>query len=375
VRARLRIETTAALPLQAARIAVRARRCVRDILMEKFFIVGCPRSGTTMVQQALNRHSDVAIPPETKFFFSFFGHSRRCQLRHIERLNEDLGVALPRPHAAVRSVAEGRAFYEVLARQYVARLQKPGVTHFGEKTPEHTGQLPRIRQLFPSAKIVVLTRDGRDVASSLTRMPWMPAGLYVNFLVWLYYHRLIRKAKAEGCPNLYFARYEEIVADPEKQFAGILEFLGLPYESAVAAGYGNREGIPQREYGWKERALRKITRDRVGVFQRELTGEQVATLERLGGSALRSLGYPLLTDGRAPLSLGFLLRLGWDAAAFVARLPWHSVVNELLGRAFLCGGQESSVKSQEPAAREAVPAGALRACVSTLGSWLLALGS
>jgi hypothetical protein len=37
--------------------------------MEKFFIVGCPRSGTTMVQQALNRHSRVAIPPETKYFF------------------------------------------------------------------------------------------------------------------------------------------------------------------------------------------------------------------------------------------------------------------------------------------------------------------
>jgi hypothetical protein len=328
-----------------------------------------------MVQQALNRHHRIAIPPETKFFFSFFGHSRRCQLRHIERLNDDLGITLPRPQAAVRSVPEGRAFYEMLGRQYVARLQRPGVTHFGEKTPEHTGHLPRIRQLFPRAKIVVLTRDGRDVASSLTQMPWMPAGLYVNFLVWLYYHRLIRKVKAEGWPNVYFARYEEIVADPEKQFAGILGFLGLPYEPAVAAGYGNHEGIPHREYGWKERALRKITQDRVGVFRRELTGEQIARLERLGGGALRSLGYPLLTDGKAPLSLRFLLRLGWDAAAFAARLPWHSVVNELLGRAFLCGSQESRVKGQEPAVREALPARALRGCVSTLGSWLLALGS
>jgi len=34
--------------------------------MKQFFIVGCPRSGTTMLQQALNRHPEIAIPPETK---------------------------------------------------------------------------------------------------------------------------------------------------------------------------------------------------------------------------------------------------------------------------------------------------------------------
>ena len=53
---------------------------------------------------------------------------------------------------------------------------------------------------------------------------------------------------------------------PEHEFGSILKFLGLPDEPAVAKGFGNREGIPEREYGWKERALQKITRDRVGVF-------------------------------------------------------------------------------------------------------------
>src|SRR5437763_600524 len=109
--------------------------------MDKFFIVGCPRSGTTMVQQALNRHSQVVIPPETKYFFSFSGPSHKQQLRHLDRLNADLKVRLPRPQTPVRTVAEGRAFYEIMARQYVRRLGKKGVTAFGEKTPEHTGHL------------------------------------------------------------------------------------------------------------------------------------------------------------------------------------------------------------------------------------------
>jgi hypothetical protein len=309
--------------------------------MKPFFIVGCPRSGTTMMQQALNRHSQIVIPPETKFFFSFFGHSHRQQLRHLDRLDRDLKVTLPRPAARICSPAEGRDFYEEMARQYVARLGKPGVVAFGDKTPEHTGHLPSIRQLFPEAKVLVLYRDGRDVAASLSRMPWMSSDLYVNFLVWLYYHRVVENARAQGWPNLYFARYEDVVATPAKALRKILHFLDLPYEPAVAEGYGNREGVPEREYAWKERALQKITRDRVGAFRSELSDSQIGNLERLGRNALPSLGYELITDGKAPLPPGFFLRLAYRLSQFVCRLPWHAVVKELLNR--VSGGCPSDV--------------------------------
>jgi hypothetical protein len=300
--------------------------------LNKVFLVGCPRSGTTMVQQALNRHSQVVIPPETKFFFSFFGQSRRRQARHVERLNADLGIRLPRPSRRVRSAADGRAFFDALARQYLDRLGKRNPVYFGEKTPEHTGHLPRIRRLFPEAKILVLYRDGRDVALSLSKMPWMTPDLYANFLVWLYYHRALRRTGGAG-PSVYFARYEDIVADPERAFRGILGFLGLAYEPAVATGCGNREGIPEREYPWKGRALGAITDERVGVFRGELSREQIGVLERLGRHALLSWGYELLTDGQAALPAGLLLKASWALARFACRLPWPAVAHELFGLA------------------------------------------
>ncbi len=302
--------------------------------MEKFFIVGCPRSGTTMVQQALNRHSGIVIPPETKFFFSFLGHSRRVQLRHLKRINNDLRINLPEPDHRIESAPEARAFYEAMAGQYIDRLGKKNVVYFGEKTPEHTGHLPRIRQLFPDAKIIVLYRDGRDVALSLTKMPWMCPDLYVNFVVWLYYYHVVRKIKLKGHPNFYFARYESIVADPAKELGRLLEFLELPYESKVADGWGNREGVPEREYAWKEQALHKITVDRVGVFRRELSTQQIAILERLGRRALVALDYDLMTDGKTALSPAFLLNLSYRFARFAYRLPWHAVVAELFVRLF-----------------------------------------
>jgi hypothetical protein len=300
--------------------------------MYNFFIVGCPRSGTTMVQQALNRHSRIAIPAETKFFFSFLGHPRRKQVRHIQRLNEDLNIRLPAPATRIVTDSEGRAFYELMARQYVERSAKKDLAYFGEKTPEHTGHLPRIRQMYPEAKIVVLYRDGRDVASSLSRMPWMTSSVYANFAVWLYYHWIIQRVKEDNSSNLYFARYEDIVADPRRELRGILRFLGLRYEPAVAEGQGNSEGIPVREYALKKRALNKISSERVGIFRQELSHGQIEVLERLGKNALSSLGYSLLTDGDRPLPLSFFVKLAYDLGHFALRLPWHSVLRELVCR-------------------------------------------
>ena len=153
--------------------------------MKKLFIVGCPRSGTTLVQLALNRHSQIVIPPETKYFFSFLGHSKQCQHEHLKRLERDLQIRIPKPETRVRSGPEARAFFEHVARLYVEHLGKKNVVYFGDKSPEHTGQLSDIRRHFPDAKILIVYRDGRDVACSLTKVPWMSPDLYVNFVVWL----------------------------------------------------------------------------------------------------------------------------------------------------------------------------------------------
>ena len=320
-----------------------------EYAMQKFFIVGCPRSGTTMVQQALNRHSQIVVPPETKFFFSFFGHPKERQVQHVQRINADLGIQLRQPARQVASLSEGRDYYEDMARQYVDRHAAKHVLHFGEKTPEHTGLLPTIRRLFPDAKILVLCRDGRDVASSLSRMPWMSSNLYVNFIVWLYYNSIIQEERRSGSSQMYFARYEDIVTDPEKEFAAILDYLGAAYEPAVATGHGNRQGVPEREMPWKSRALQPITKERIGVFREELTGDQIGILERLGKEALSSLGYPLLTAGERSLSPAFYLQLAYNLACFACRLPRNSVAKELVSRLF------ASSPKERPSASPVVP--------------------
>ena len=233
--------------------------------MHNLFIVGCPRSGTTMLQQALNRHSRIVIPPETKFFSDFYRRSLRHQQRHWRRIQTDLRVAQAAPSCRVCTPQAARSVYDELAQEYLARLGREEVKYFGDKTPEHTSRLHWIEDVFPDAKIIFLVRDGRDVALSLSKTPWMHCDAYAGFLIWLYYYRMLRKTRAARRLNVYFARYESIVAQPDVELRRLLQFLNLPYEEAVAHGHGNAEGIPAREYGWKHRALTPITAERVGA--------------------------------------------------------------------------------------------------------------
>ena len=221
--------------------------------MNHFFIIGCPRSGTTVLQQALNRHSQVVIPPETKFFYSFDGKSKARQCAHLRRINSDLGINLVPPDQAVRGPGPARDFYEQMARKYLQRLGREGAAWFGEKTPEHTGRLHRIARVFPDARLIFLYRDGRDVALSLSRMPWIRCDLYAGFVIWLYYCRILRAQRGRPILPTCFVRYEDLARRPEEELGRVLKFLGLPYEPAVAEGHGNREGIPEREYAWKGR--------------------------------------------------------------------------------------------------------------------------
>ena len=289
--------------------------------MQYFFIVGAPRSGTTMLQQALNRHSQIAIPPETAFF-TFVGSSPTAQRRHLDRLATDLGVPLRLPERGVRNPDKARQFYDEMARLYVQRLGRT-VTHFGEKSPEHQRRLRLIHRLFPAAKVVLIYRDGRDVALSLAKLPWMSPDLYVNFALWLRYYRHQQQAQRDSLLRLHCLQYERLVADPQRELRRVLAFLGLPCEPTVAEGSDNREGVPDWELAWKGRALEKINTGRVGLWRSELSAEQISRLERWGGPALRALGYELVTGGQGRLPWTFYPCLYARALLWLVRRPLY----------------------------------------------------
>lgn len=286
-----------------------------------------------MLQQALNRHSRIVLPPETKFFFSLYRRTLRQQRRHWRRIQSDLGIELPPPERRVRSVEQARAVFFRIADAYCRRLGRrvgpEDVLYFGDKTPEHTSRLNWIREVFPDAKILFLYRDGRDVALSLSTVPWIRCTVYGGMLIWLYYYRFLKREMLSSSSNVLFVRYEDVVFGPQEQFERILDFLGLGYEPQVAEGWGNREGIPERELWWKGRALEPIRPDRVGLWRRQLSEREVEELERLAGGALDELGYELASGAASGVTLRLGVRVFWELMRTAAQLPLGLLWSEL----------------------------------------------
>jgi hypothetical protein len=256
----------------------------------------------------------------------------RLQNEHLRRINSDLGILLHELRAPICRTAEARHFFCEMAKLYLERIGRANAEWFGEKTPEHTSRIDTILETFPGAKLIFIYRDGRDVAISLAKAPWIRSDVYVGMLIWTYYMRFLRYAKLRHSAQSYFVSYESLVHDPEAHLAGIASFLGVSYEPPMAAGCGNREGIPERELAWKGEALRPIHPGRVANFRQELTTSQVAMVEAIGGRTLSEWGYELQSRVPPIPSPVLLARLGLGLAGTLVSLPWNDVVCEAVKR-------------------------------------------
>ncbi|HEV7779340.1 MAG TPA: sulfotransferase [Luteibacter sp.] len=155
--------------------------------MRRTFVVGCPRSGTTIVQALLARHPAIYTLPETAFFEDLhgelayrwgdhFARPQRQRLRHrlgfarkamrekFVALQHKLAVdaaAARRPPLRSHAMAEG--FIDMLD----GLAAEAGRSMWIEKTPNHLLYIPEIEALVPDARFVHVIRPGADVLASL----------------------------------------------------------------------------------------------------------------------------------------------------------------------------------------------------------------
>ena len=154
--------------------------------MQRIFIVGCPRSGTTLVQAMLARHPAVLTLPETAFFEHLCGDLKwrwgdRDARPQRRRLRQRLGFAHKRARTALETLQHRLSCEaarlsrplrtESCVRRFVelldARAQAEGRTAWIEKTPYHLLYIPEIERHVPDARFVHVIRPGEDVLASI----------------------------------------------------------------------------------------------------------------------------------------------------------------------------------------------------------------
>ena len=182
------------------------------------FLVGFPRSGTTLLDTLLMGHPNVAVAEEEPMLSSV-GKS----VGNLARLAE----LTPDEIQALRST-----YFELADRCVPAAGSKLLI----DKNPLAMGSLPIVHRLFPDARIIFMERHPCDVVLSCFMTRFQPTGIGTNFLALrdtaLLYDEMMQlwTKSAELLPlTIFTIRYEKLVEDLERELRPLADFLGLSW--------------------------------------------------------------------------------------------------------------------------------------------------
>lgn len=189
------------------------------------FIVGMPRTGTTLLEHLLARHAGVRSAGELPDFGDALADSVRA------RLQGDAGVT---PVEAARHID-----FAELSRRYLdtARQAAAGAPRFVDKMPINFMYCGLIAKALPQARIVHLVRDPMDTCYAVFKT------LFANAYPFSYeqeelaeyfltYHYTMSRWHAALPGAILDVRYEELVRDPDAELQRVLQWCGLPWQPA-----------------------------------------------------------------------------------------------------------------------------------------------
>lgn len=283
------------------------------------FVLGNPRSGTTLLRLMLTCHPNIVIPPECGFavwlYPRFQGWDAANAEAMLERfVPEVLGCRkietwqlaedeLRGFLAAARPTSYSRA--ASLVYEHYGRAQGRSFTRWGDKNNFYIHHLDTVEEIFPDAVFVHLVRDGRNVACSYKwlheqalespyapRLPWEIGEIARewrdnNERIGAFLGRL-------GRGRSTVVRFEELVADPEGQLRRLCAALGEELDPAMLRYHEanqERQLEPRELMAWKKKTLEPPRTSEIDRFARELSPREVADFESVAGATLERYGF------------------------------------------------------------------------------------
>jgi hypothetical protein len=279
------------------------------------FVVGCPRSGNTLLYNMLVSAGGMAVYDAESNVFNLllprFGDlsvpRNRERLMSTWLRSKMFAVSgLDSKQIKTRVLDECRSYGDFLRIVMEEIALRQNVNRWAECTPTHLLYLPEIKRSMPRALVIHIIRDGRDVALSLDKQKWvrnfwwekkptvMAAALYWRWMVrrGREYGRIIGSSYME-------VRYDELVREPRRVLAEVSRFIDheLDYDRILRTGIGS---VSKPNTSFEVDQKSEFTP--IGRWKNLLSGDDLAVMEGLIGDILVELGYPLATESHRLLS-------------------------------------------------------------------------
>ena len=286
------------------------------------FLVGCPRSGTTLLQRMLDHHPQLAVAYDSLFIPPALRDADTSNPRVtpdlVERIRDFHRFArLGLPADTLDRLApRARRFSDLVALIYSEFAALHGKELGGEKSPGYVRHMPLLQELFPQARFIHLVRDGRDIALSLAdwgKRKSRPKGPARKYRLWaehplavsaLWWEYKVARGQADAAGlregSYIEVRYEQLVAEPEFELRRLASFLELPYSDAM---HQFHLGKTRNEPGLNAKSAWLPATRGIRDWRRSMPETDIELFEALAGDTLTSFGY----ERRYPETRGALI--------------------------------------------------------------------
>jgi hypothetical protein len=269
------------------------------------FVVGVPRSGTTLLAAMLAAHSRLSCGTETRFFH-FLAKSDAHQLcqasswpdRAVDYLFAMQLVDVPVPEL-FGTTREQVSLYlkdhpptvaSILSALTEPFMEREGKSRWVEKSPEHLMHVYDIRKHFPQSPIIRIVRDPRDVALSLRKAPWASPHFLENLMLWRSYDEASARF-FQNDPHCHTVSYENLVQSPENELRQLCAFIGEEYEPQMLDTSRSAGNVVTNRDTWHRIVHKPVDSSRTQVWKRDLSPEENRLAEALLGDRLSTYGY------------------------------------------------------------------------------------
>jgi len=299
--------------INIVKAAVKYDRCGKP--SAPFFIVGCTRSGTTLIAQILNSHSRLAVYHESHFYHLLrqdlhrYGNLEQSSnlrrfLRDVrEVLERQRKMTVPMEDELLEALVEP-SFAGVLATILSLYAQQHGKNRGGDKTPGHHSYLQEITEQLPDSRVIFLLRDPRDTVLAIREK--FDISLKGATALW----NAAYLSYTKFSHRIHLVQYEQLVHHPTESVQAICAYLGEDYEPDMMRFF---ERIPNQltRIKYNQDLLAPVNPSHIGRF-REMSTDEIKRVEAACGIGMEALGYdfsgtkPRILPIKAPTRLEFI---------------------------------------------------------------------
>ncbi|WP_028873269.1 sulfotransferase family protein [Psychroserpens burtonensis] len=285
---------------------------------KQFFILGNPRSGTSLLRLMLNNHSNITVPPECGFLLWLAQKYNSWNVININKIDIDNFISDVQASKKFETWnISNLSLFEVISRNqpknYIelvqcvylayAKLDDKEPQFLGDKNNYYINHLEDIITIIPDSYIIHLVRDGRDVANSYREIngiskaykykPTLPYSISeiandwnkANLSIFDFFHNY---------KNYIYIRYEDLVLNSEKTLNEILNKLGLTFETEMKEFYISnalRKIEPEETIAWKLKTLSPLDPSNIGIYKKKLSLTEIEEFNEIAKKSLKLFDY------------------------------------------------------------------------------------